>query len=139
MAAKFVRPYRKRQSVKHDRADAEAIVIALSSPCMRFIPVKTVAQQRLVWHSLPVGWVKESTALLSRIRGLLAEFGLIAAPGPNHLRALLADREFDTTLSPALRGLIQSVCDQHEALDARIGECDRQITVQQAGRSVSRP
>jgi len=35
-------------------------------------------------------------------------------------------REFDTTLSPILRGLIQSVRDQLDALDARIGECDRQ-------------
>ena len=43
MAAEFVRPYRKRQSVKNDRADAEAILIALRSPGMRFVPVKTEA------------------------------------------------------------------------------------------------
>lgn len=41
MAAEFVRPYRKRQSVKNDRADAEAILVALLSPGMRFIPVET--------------------------------------------------------------------------------------------------
>jgi transposase len=133
MAAEFVRPYRKRQSVKNDRADAEAILVALLSPGMRFIPVKTEAQQqRLAWHSLRVGWVEERTALLNRVRGLLAEFGLIVDPGPKHLRALLAEREFDTALSPALRGLIQSVRDQLDALDTRIGECDRQITAQQA-------
>ncbi len=133
MAAEFVRPYRKRQSVKNDRADAEAILIALRSPGMRFVPVKTEAQQqRLAWHSLRVGWVEERTALLNRVRGLLAEFGLIVDPGPKHLRTLLAEREFDTALSPALRGVIQSVRDQLEALDTRIGECDRQITAQQA-------
>jgi len=104
MAAEFVRPYRKRQSVKNDRADAEAILVALLSPGMRFIPVKTEAQQqRLAWHSLRVGWVEERTALLNRVRGLLAEFGLIVDPGPKHLRALLVEREFDTALSPALR------------------------------------
>ena len=83
-------------------------------------------------HSLRVGWVEERTALLNRVRGLLAEFGMIVDPGPKHLRALLVEREFDTALSPALRGLIQSVRDQLDALDARIGECDRQITAQQA-------
>lgn len=104
MAAEFVRPYRKRQSVKNDRADAEAILVALLSPGMRFIPVKTEAQQqRLAWHSLRLGWVEERTALLNRVRGLLAEFGVIVDPGPKHLRALLAEREFDTALSPALR------------------------------------
>lgn len=133
MAAEFVRPYRKRQSVKNDRADAEAILVALLSPGMRFIPVKTEAQQqRLAWRSLRVGWVEERTALLNRIRGLLAD------PGPKHLRALLAGREFDTTLSPALRGLIQSVRDQLDGLDTRIGECDRQITAQQATDSLAK-
>jgi len=46
MAAEFVRPYRKRQSVKNDRADAEAILVVLLSPGMRFIPVKTEAQEQ---------------------------------------------------------------------------------------------
>ena len=83
MVAEFVRPYRKRQWVKHDRADAEAILITLRSPGMRFIPVKTeVQQQRLAWHSLRLGWVQERTALLNRVRGLLAEFGLIVDPAP---------------------------------------------------------
>lgn len=45
MAAEFVRPYCKRQSVKNDRADAEAILVALPSPGLRFIPVKTKTQQ----------------------------------------------------------------------------------------------
>jgi transposase len=53
MAAEFVRAYRKRQAVKNDRADAAAIVAALRAPGMRFIPIKTEAQQqRLAWHSL---------------------------------------------------------------------------------------
>lgn len=75
--------------------------------------------------------MEERTALLNRVRGLLAEFGLIVDPAPKYLRALLVEREFDTALSPALRGLSQSVHDQLDALDAQIGECDRQITAQQ--------
>lgn len=52
MAAEFVRPYRKRQAVKNDRADAAAIVAPLLAPGMRFIRVKSEAQQhRLAWHT----------------------------------------------------------------------------------------
>ena len=91
MAAEFVRPYRKRQSVKNDRADAEAILVALLSPGMRFIPVKTeVQQQRLAWHTHgSVGW-KKRTAPLTVSEGLLAEFRVDRRSWPKALRALLA-------------------------------------------------
>ena len=45
MAAQFVTPFRKSQSVKNDRNDAEAIATAARQGNMRFVPVKTVAQQ----------------------------------------------------------------------------------------------
>jgi hypothetical protein len=67
--------------------------------------VKTEIQQpqRLVWHSLRVGWVDERTALLNRVRWLLTEFGLIVDPGPKHRRALLAEQDFDTAIPLGLR------------------------------------
>ena len=43
MAAQFVKPYVK--SNKNDRVDAEAICEAMSRPKMRFVAVKSVAQQ----------------------------------------------------------------------------------------------
>lgn len=90
MVAEFVRPYRKRQAVKNDRADAAAIVAALHAPGMRFIPVKTeTQQQRLAWHSLRLGWIEERTALLNRIRGLLVEFGVVIETGATRLRRWL--------------------------------------------------
>ncbi|WP_018993104.1 IS110 family RNA-guided transposase, partial [Aromatoleum toluclasticum] len=139
MAAEFVRPYRKRQAVKNDRADAAAIVAALLAPGMRFIPVKTEAQQhRLAWHSLRLGWIEERTALLNRIRGLLAEFGMVVDTGAARLRHKLAELEFDTAQPAPIRHLIQSVRDQLDALDARIAECDRQIAAQQADDAAAR-
>ncbi|SIR37210.1 Transposase [Aromatoleum tolulyticum] len=139
MAAEFVRPYRKRQAVKNDRADAAAIVAALLAPGMRFIPVKTEAQQqRLAWHSLRLGWIEERTALLNRIRGLLAEFGMVVDTGALRLRRKLAEHEFDTAQPAPIRHLIQGVRDQFDALDLRIAECDRQIAAQQADDAAAR-
>lgn len=145
MAAEFVRAYRKRQAVKNDRADAAAVVAALRAPGMRFIPIKTEVQQhRLAWHSLRLGWIEERTALLNRIRGLLAEFGMVVETGAARLRRWLAEHEFDAAQPATIRHLVQNVRDQLEALDARIAECDRQIAAQQredaaAGRARDLP
>ena len=64
------RPYRKRQSAKNDRADAEAILAALLSPGMRFIPVKTEALEAAPGLALPAARVGgQRTVMLNRIRG----------------------------------------------------------------------
>ena len=44
MPPAYVKPYVKRQ--KNDTADAEAICEAVTRPNMRFVPTKTVEQQR---------------------------------------------------------------------------------------------
>lgn len=145
MAADFVRPYRKRQAVKNDRADAAAILAALLAPGMRFIPVKTEAQQqRLAWHSLRLGWIEERTALLNRIRGLLTEFGLVIEPGAVRLRRWLAEFAQDPAQPMGIRQLVLQVRDQLDGLDARIAACDQQIAAQQrddaaAGRARDLP
>lgn len=116
-----------------------AIVAALLAPGMRFIAVKTEAQQqRLAWHSLRLGWVEERTALLNRIRGLLAEFGMVVDIGAMRLRRKLAEHEFDTAQPAPIRHLIQSVRDQLDGLDLRIAECDRQIAARQADDALAR-
>jgi transposase len=74
MAPKFVAPYRK--GGKNDGNDAEAICEAVSRPSMRFVPIKSIEQQAdLTLHRVRQGFVEERTAMLNRIRGLLAEFG----------------------------------------------------------------
>ena len=45
---------------------------------MRFVPVKSVEQQAmLTLHRVRLGFVEERTATINRIRGLLAEFGVV--------------------------------------------------------------
>ena len=81
IAPKFVTPYRlSGKRGKNDAADAQAICEAVQRPQMRFVPVKSEAQQaQLMVHCARQGFVKERTATLNRIRGLLAEFGHILA------------------------------------------------------------
>ena len=80
MAPHFVAPYRK--SGKNDLNNAEAICEAVSRPHMRFVAVKTEAQQSaLMVHRVRASINTERTALINQIRGLLQEFGIILAKG----------------------------------------------------------
>ena len=87
--SQFAAPYRKGGArVKNDALDAEAICEAASRPHMRYVPIKTAAQQGvLVLHRVRLGLVEERTALVNRLRGLLAEFGVFLSQGINRFRA----------------------------------------------------
>jgi transposase len=93
IAGHFVTPYRMAgKSGKNDANDAAAICEAAGRPHMRFVPIKTAEQQgQLAVHRLREGFKEERTALINRIRGLLAEFGLVVPQGPEALRIVLAD------------------------------------------------
>ena len=85
----YVKPYVKRQ--KNDAADAEAICEAVSRPNMRFVPVKTAEQQSvLVLHRSRDLLIRQRTMTLNAIRAHLAEFGVIAAQGPQRIVELVA-------------------------------------------------
>jgi transposase len=93
LAAHHVAPYRvagKRS--KNDANDAAAICEAASRPHLHCVPVKSAEQQgRLAIHRLREGYKEERTGLINRIRGLLAEFGQIAAQSPDKLREQLGE------------------------------------------------
>lgn len=93
IAGHFVTPYRMAgKRGKNDANDAAAICEAAGRPHMRFVPVKAVEQQgQLAVHRLREGYKEERTALINRIRGLLAEFGLVFPRSPEALRAVLAE------------------------------------------------
>ncbi len=79
IAPKFVTPYRMSgKRGKNDAADAAAICEAVTRPQMRFVPIKDEHQQAtLTLHRTRQGFVEERTALYNRIRGLIAEFGIV--------------------------------------------------------------
>jgi transposase len=79
MAPKLVSPYRMSgKRGKNDAADAAATCEAVGRSNMRFVPVKSEEQQsRLMVHRARQGFVTARTATINRIRGLLAEFGVV--------------------------------------------------------------
>jgi len=127
MAAQFVTPFRKSRTAKNDRNDAEAIATAARQGNMRFIAVKTVDQQvRLSWHRVREGYKVEALATGNRLRGLLAEFGVVVAQSDSALRRTLADLDA-LSLPSALVELLRDVDAQWQQLRARIAAADRRI------------
>ena len=93
MSAQLVKPYRSEGATgKNDANDAAAICEAASRPTMRFVPVKSIEQQSMLClHRLREGLKADRTGCINRIRGLLAEFGLVFAQSPEALSSILAD------------------------------------------------
>jgi transposase len=95
---------------------------------MRFVPLKTVDQQAiLAWHSVREGWKEERTALLNRVRGLLAEFGVVIGRSSERLLTALPELTEDSRLPDAMRALLLEAREQFVALHARLARCDAQI------------
>ena len=128
MAPQFVKPYVKTN--KNDVADAEAICEAVGRPNMRFVPVKNIDQQALLGlHRVRQGFVKERTAQVNQMRGLLAEFGIVLPVGirsiEGKLPAILEDAE--NGLSGASRTLFARLFVHYRALDRHVDEMEREI------------
>ena len=127
MAAQFVAPFRKSRTTKNDRNDAEAIATAARQGNMRFVPVKTVDQQaRLSWHRVREGYKADALATSNRLRGLLAEFGVVVAQSDAALRRTLADID-SLSLPASLVELLRDVDAHWQQLQARIADADRRI------------
>ena len=77
--AQFVAPYRVQgRSGKNDANDAATVCEAASRPRMNFVPPKTLAQQGILCvYRLREALKEERTACINRVRGLLAEFGVV--------------------------------------------------------------
>ena len=85
VAPQFVKPYVKGN--KNDANDAEAICEATGRPTMRFVAVKTVAQQDLqAAHRIRSELVRQRTAKANQVRGLLAEYGIVVGRRVEALR-----------------------------------------------------
>jgi transposase len=131
IAAQFVSPYRRQgASGKNDANDAAAICEAASRPQMHFIPVKSIEQQSMLCvHRLREGLKAERTACINRIRGLLAEFGLVFAQSPAAMQAVLADVLEDgaNEMNTLARLVLQRAQLQWVELDCHIAWCDERI------------
>ena len=130
MAAQFVKPFRKSQAAKNDRNDAEAIATAARQGNMRFVPVKSIDQQaRLAEHRVREGYKADALAASNRLRGILAEFGIVVARSDAALRRLLAG--LDELLLPAsTREALDQLQRHWSALREHEATCSRRILAQ---------
>ena len=99
--AAYVKPFVRRN--KTDARDAAAICTALGRPDMRFVTVKSAAQQasRALERSRDL-LVRQHTQLMNSVRSQLAEFGIIAAQGRRGFAELAAVVADDGAAVPAL-------------------------------------
>lgn len=127
MAPKLVAPYRMSgKRGKNDAADAAAICEAVGRANMRFVPVKSEDQQaRLMVHRARQGYVSARTACINRIRGLLAEFGIVLP-----LKAQVVRRQAASHLEelPGYANLvIGDLLSEVHRLDERVAQYDLHI------------
>lgn len=128
ISPQFVKPYVK--SNKNDYNDAEAICEALTRPNMRFVQIKRVDQQDIQsLHRIRDLIIKDRTALVNQIRGLLAEYGIVIPQGVASVRqrlpAILADT--DNELTGLGRELFSELYQRLLAFDQWIAGYDRRI------------
>ncbi len=127
MPPAYVKPYVKRN--KTDARDAEAICEAVSRPGMRFVAIKSVAQQcARSLHRARDLLVRQRTQLANAMRGLLYEMGLTAAQGQGGLQSLVQGVEAsDEAIPPALLASLAPLARQWRSLAAEIAQLDATI------------
>ena len=122
----YVKAYLKRG--KNDAADAAAICEAATRPSMRFVPIKSEEQQAvLVMHRARDLLVRQRTQVINALRGHLAEFGLIEAQGPWHVRRLLESMRTDLTVPGLVRETLNLLATALDAVDAQIDAVEAKI------------
>lgn len=121
MSPALVRPYRR--GFKHDRNDADAICEAVRRPQMRYVAVKSVAQQdQLALHRVRAQLLKQRIALSNQLRALLHERGVATPLGAAALRRTLAQALADDSheLSGAMAELLLELSSWLRELEQRI-------------------
>jgi transposase len=119
-----------RQGPKNDRNDAAAIAEAARRPRLRPVPVKSLQQQDMqTLHRVRERLVQQRTSLISEIRGLLLEYGIVCARGINHfLRWLKTDFTHQVqTLSPMAQETFLALRDEFQQLEGRLDKVDQRI------------
>ncbi len=124
----YVKPYIKRN--KNDYIDAEAICEAASRPNIRFVSVKRVAQQDgQSLYRVRQSTIKAHTALVTQIRGLLGEYGLVIAQRGAWVRRRVPEilEDAENGLTDLFRRWLSDLYEDLRRLDERVKDYDRKI------------
>lgn len=128
IAAQFVKPYVKTN--KNDAADAEAICEAVSRPSMRFVPGKTIQQQDMqAIHRIRSRVIRNKTALINEIHGLLHEYGIILPTGKSNFLKYIYEvlDDHDEKLTIKTVSIFKELCEELYALEQRAEYYEKQI------------
>jgi transposase len=139
MPAKDVKAYVKRN--KNDAADAEAICEAVRRPTMRFVQVKSAAQQgQLMLHRTRDLLMRQRTQVINALRAHMAELGIVAAQGREGIKELLKiiAREEDVRLPVDAHTSLVVLAAQLQALQTMIRSIEKRIVVQHRSNEASR-
>ena len=126
----FVKPFVK--SNKNDANDVQAICEAMERPNMHPVRVKTVAQQDIqAVHRIRNEIKSHRIAKGNQIRGLVAEYGLVAPQQLSALRKAIPVwlETADNGLTFLFRELLQGLWEDLSVLDRRMAELDKQIAM----------
>jgi len=124
----YAKAYLRRN--KNDAADAAAICEAVSRPSMRFVVVKTEDQQAAAGvHKVRELLVKQRTMAINHLRGMVAEFGIVVADGPQHVAELVAI-VLDTAevrIPALLRQPLMAIADLLGSLERKLQGIEKQL------------
>ena len=136
MAPQFVKPY--VMANKNDRNDARGIAEAVTRPDMKFVAVKSVEQQDvLLLHRVREQLMKQKTAQVNQIRGLLMEYGVVIPKGIKHMNTLTEILENnEEKLTPKAIVIFKQMHEQFKIYEQQIALYDKEIAQDVAQNSV---
>lgn len=107
---------------KNDARDAHACCEAVCRGTMSFVPIKNEEQMTIQSvHRIRSFYVKQQTALMNMIRGLLLEFGVVIAQGEaalmKKLRHLDEEKFFDDAMKKECHRLKEDLISLHEKVN----------------------
>ena len=113
---------------KNDSNDTLAIFEASSRPFIRFVPIKTMAQQEvLILHRLRERLLSSRIATSNQLRGLLTDFGIIFPVGHKGFNEKLIDLCSDESLSATLKWLVNDIYTEYTLLNNRIKTIEKKL------------
>lgn len=113
---------------KNDRNDTVAIYEASFRPHIRFVPIKTEAQQEtLLLHRLRERLLSTRTAATNQLRGLLADFGIIFPLGKASFIEKMNTLSVDSTLPARLTWLVNDIFEEYKTLTLRIKTIEKTL------------
>jgi transposase len=137
MPAAYVKPYVKRN--KTDGRDAEAICEAMQRPTMRFVAVKSVAQQAVMaLHRTRALLVRQRTMTANALRAAFAEFGVVAAQGRTGLGSLIARLPRPEAVPEPAHAALAALARHWRGLDADIAALETRIVRAARGDAAAR-